>query len=63
MSNNAVVDQLAALLEAGTDAGAFSLADPKLTAIMMFNALHGAADAAVGGRHTPGQATPDSPRL
>ena len=42
---NPVVDQLAQLLEQGNRAAAWSAEDPRLTAIMLFHALHGAVDA------------------
>lgn len=47
MNQNAVVDLLGQFLAAGEKAGAWSLADPQLTAVMLFHALHGACDEAV----------------
>ena len=41
---NTTVDQLADFLAAGRLAGAWSLEDPRLTAMMLFHALHGALD-------------------
>jgi AcrR family transcriptional regulator len=41
---NTTVDQLAEFLTAGGLAGAWSLQDPRLTAMMLFHALHGALD-------------------
>ena len=37
-----VVEGLAALLGEGTRAGAWSVPNPRLTAVMLFHALHGA---------------------
>ena len=45
--DNPVLDNLTALLAQGSTAGVFDVADPKLTAVMLFHALHGAADLAV----------------
>lgn len=45
---NIVVNRLVAFLEAGTRAGAWSLTEPRLTAVMLFSALHGAVDDALG---------------
>ena len=39
---NSTVDQLADFLAQGTRAGAWSIGDPRLHAIMLFHALHGA---------------------
>ncbi len=47
MNDNAVVDQLAALLAQGAAAGAWAVDDARLTAVILFNALHGAVDDAV----------------
>ena len=41
---NTTVDQLADFLAAGSLAGAWPLEDPRLTAMMLFHALHGALD-------------------
>lgn len=43
-ADNAVTVRLTALLEAGAEAGAWSLTHPRLTAAMLFDALHGAVD-------------------
>jgi AcrR family transcriptional regulator len=44
---NMVVAQLAAFLKAGTHAGAWLVAEPHLTAVMLGSALHGAVDHAL----------------
>lgn len=44
---NGVVARLQAFLEQGTQAGAWSVDDPPLTAVMLFSALHGAVDHAL----------------
>jgi AcrR family transcriptional regulator len=41
---NPVVSRLAHLLEVGVAAGAFDIEDSKLTAVMLFSAMHGAVD-------------------
>jgi len=41
---NSTVDQLAEFLTQGTRAGAWSMSNPRLQAIMLFHALHGAVD-------------------
>ncbi|MGP3971792.1 TetR/AcrR family transcriptional regulator [Streptomyces sp. 6N223] len=41
---NAHAAQLRELLEAGTAAGAFRLASPHATAVLLYNAMHGSAD-------------------
>jgi AcrR family transcriptional regulator len=56
--DNAVVDSLAAFLEDGARAGAWSVVDARLTAIMLFHALHGAVDDAIAA-----QAPADRKRL
>lgn len=45
---NVVVARLATFLERGTQAEAWSVVEPHLTAVMLFNALHGAVDDALG---------------
>ena len=45
---NPMVVQLADLLGQGTRAGAWSVEAPALTALMLFHALHGALDEAIG---------------
>jgi AcrR family transcriptional regulator len=45
---NSTVDQLADFLAQGTRAGAWSIGDPRLLAIMLFHALHGAVHEAAG---------------
>jgi AcrR family transcriptional regulator len=42
--DNPVADGLAELLEDGTRAGAWSVDDPRFTAILLFEAVHGAVD-------------------
>lgn len=42
LTNNILIDDLRNLLFAGQSAGAWRLDDPALTAIFLFNALHGA---------------------
>ncbi|MFK0161083.1 TetR/AcrR family transcriptional regulator [Rhizobium sp. NPDC090279] len=41
---NPIVSRLASFLLEGHAAGAFSFADARLTAVMLFNAMHGAVD-------------------
>jgi AcrR family transcriptional regulator len=41
---NSTADQLSDFLTAGSAAGAWALEDPRLTAMMLFHALHGALD-------------------
>lgn len=41
MSNNPIVDQLNELLAGGDAAGAWTVKNPRFTAIFLFNALHG----------------------
>lgn len=47
MNENLVVDYFEAFLCEGREEGAWSVARPRLTAIMLFHALHGACDEAV----------------
>jgi AcrR family transcriptional regulator len=47
MHDNPVVVQLAEFLDRGTRAGAWSAQNPRLNAIMLFHALHGAVDDAI----------------
>jgi AcrR family transcriptional regulator len=42
-----VVEQLAEMLAAGSAAGAWSVTNPRLTAVMLFHAMHGAVDESV----------------
>ena len=42
--NNIVIDHLADLLQAGVDAGAWSIDDPRFTAVFLFSGLHGVVD-------------------
>jgi AcrR family transcriptional regulator len=44
MHDNVVIHRLAAFLEAGAKAGAWTVDDPRRVAIILFNALHGLAD-------------------
>jgi AcrR family transcriptional regulator len=46
-NDNAVVTQLVALLKQGDAAGVWEVEDATLTAVILFNALHGVADDAV----------------
>jgi len=43
--DNIVIDHLAGLLQDGVDAGAWSIDDPRFTAVFMFSGLHGVYDA------------------
>jgi AcrR family transcriptional regulator len=47
MSNNPAIEQLTTLLSDGAKAGAWIAEEPRFTAIMFFNALHGGVDAAI----------------
>jgi AcrR family transcriptional regulator len=49
-SENRVVTALAELLAEGTGAGAWSIDDPAMAAVLLFNALHGAVDHAIARR-------------
>lgn len=51
--DNPVMVFLSTLLAQGSEAGAFSVSDPELTAVMLFHAMHGAADAAVMADNEP----------
>jgi AcrR family transcriptional regulator len=42
--NNIVIDHLAGLLQAGVEAGAWSLDDPRFTAVFLFSGVHAAVD-------------------
>ena len=42
--NNIVIDHLVELLQAGVDAGAWRIDDPRLTGVFLFSGLHGAVD-------------------
>jgi AcrR family transcriptional regulator len=42
--NNILVDHLRELLQAGVRAGAWSIDDPRATAVFLFNGLHGVVD-------------------
>ncbi len=44
MVDNIVIDHLAGLLQAGLDRGAWSIDDPRLTAVFIFSGLHGVVD-------------------
>jgi len=46
-NDNAVITQLVGLLKRGDAAGVWEVEDPALTAVILFNALHGVADDAV----------------
>lgn len=43
-ADNPVITRLMALLEKGAEDGAWEIDDPRLTAVMLFDALHGAVD-------------------
>lgn len=47
MNQNPVVDHMEDFLKAGTKAGAWKAEHPRLLAVMLFNALHGACDEVV----------------
>ena len=47
MNQNPVVDHVEAFLKAGTAAGAWTVEQPRLLAVMLFNAVHGACDEVV----------------
>ena len=42
--DNIVIDHLYGLLQAGVDAGAWSIDDPRFTAVFLFSGLHGVVD-------------------
>jgi hypothetical protein len=42
--DNIVIDHLAELLQAGADAGAWSVDDPRFTAVFLFSGLHAVVD-------------------
>jgi AcrR family transcriptional regulator len=46
LTDNIVIDHLAALLQAGAAAGAWPAAAPRVTAVFLFSGLHGTIDAA-----------------
>jgi TetR/AcrR family transcriptional regulator, transcriptional repressor for nem operon len=48
-----LVDVVRHLLAAGTEAGAFQVDDPDLTAVLLYSALHGAYDASCHGPQRP----------
>jgi AcrR family transcriptional regulator len=52
--DNSVVRDLAALLTAGNAAGAWTVDEPPVTAMLLYHALHGAVDQAIA-RHTEKQ--------
>lgn len=43
-ADNLVIARLASLLEQGVEAGAWQVSQPRMTAVMLFDALHGAVD-------------------
>jgi AcrR family transcriptional regulator len=45
--NNIVVDHLVEMLQAGADAGAWSIDDARFTGVFLFSGLHGVVDGAV----------------
>ncbi|OWK37655.1 TetR/AcrR family transcriptional regulator [Fimbriiglobus ruber] len=42
--DNIVIDHLSELLQAGVDAGAWTVADPRFTAVFLFSGCHGVVD-------------------
>ena len=54
--DNPVVVDLSALLEAGAEAGIWSFEDSRLTAIVLFQGLHGAVDEAIEAGNRDGEA-------
>ena len=50
MHDNPVVDQLTEFLSQGTRAGAWSVENPRLNAIILSHALHGAVDDAIAAK-------------
>jgi AcrR family transcriptional regulator len=50
LTDNIIIDHLAALLRDGNAAGAWSVADPRIAALFLFSGLHGVIDA--GGKKT-----------
>lgn len=44
MVNNIVIDHLAGLLQQGVEAGAWSMDDPRFTAVFLFSGLHAVVD-------------------
>lgn len=52
--DNSIVRDLATLLATGSAAGAWSVEEPPVTAMLLFHALHGAVDQAIA-RHTEKQ--------
>lgn len=51
-ARNVVVDTIASLLRAGTEAGSYQVADVELTAALLYGAMHGAYD---GTLHANGE--------
>ncbi|WP_395321426.1 hypothetical protein [Variovorax sp. UC74_104] len=51
-NDNAVIAQLTGLLKQGDGAGFWDVEDATLTAVILFNALHGVADDAVATGQT-----------
>jgi AcrR family transcriptional regulator len=48
--DNIIIDHLLGLLQAGVDAGAWSIEDLRLTAVFLFSGLHGVVDASTKER-------------
>jgi AcrR family transcriptional regulator len=44
--SNTIIDHLSELLQAGVDAGAWSIEDPRFTAVFLFSGLHSAVESA-----------------
>ncbi|UXI02373.1 TetR/AcrR family transcriptional regulator [Photobacterium sp. TY1-4] len=47
MADNPVIEQLCALLQSGVQANAWQTPDPRMTALMIFHAMHGLANEAL----------------
>lgn len=46
LTNNIIIDHLSGLLQAGVDAKAWSVDEPRFTAVFLFSGFHGIVDAA-----------------
>ncbi|WP_231889537.1 TetR/AcrR family transcriptional regulator (plasmid) [Tistrella mobilis] len=56
-ADNLVILRLASLLEQGAQAGAWTIDHPRLIAVMLFDALHGAVDDHLASKNPVGRAT------
>ncbi|QTH24808.1 TetR/AcrR family transcriptional regulator (plasmid) [Rhizorhabdus wittichii] len=63
MSEEAIVQNLAALLERGKSAGTWEIEDPLETAVCMFHGLHGLVDEAIVSGADPVRVAPRLSRL